>query len=160
MHITSQTEIPIDEKYESQRVQLLAEAASKPLRYLHQFDCFLHSKPDCVMRPDEDGDSLIYGPRKELRNTGYDVIRVQIPDGVRSADAARALKKIVGWIEEAPEMTPSPRAIEIPDFHRLENCAELSLEAAAKLVKEDRARQVLSGEPRLVRQADRDGVPF
>jgi hypothetical protein len=64
-----------------------------------QFDAFTGVEPgDGIVRPDDDGDCLFSGVTTELMTGGVSV-RVLIVPGTTQKTAARALKKILDWIE-------------------------------------------------------------
>jgi hypothetical protein len=133
-----------NEVYEQQRAELVAEAASKPILHLHQFDCFLNARADDVFRPDSDGDALFHGETHELRRMGADVIRVHIPVGVSQKDAVRALKKILRWVKSDPKLFEAvPNTREIGFFERLccREFADVTLKDARRLVVERRREE-------------------
>ena len=81
--------------------QLLREAALKPVHGFMQFDgdhIDGTQAQDEFMLPDRDRDVLTRGFRWELRQS-YDVLRVQIPEGMDKETALRLLRKITDWIE-------------------------------------------------------------
>jgi hypothetical protein len=91
---------------ENLKAELLAEAARKPVRQYTQLDGFLDQEPDCLMKPDEDGDCLFAGRTHELRNTDLPV-RVQVLRGTKPEDVARLLRKFAKWIDRDPELLES-----------------------------------------------------
>jgi hypothetical protein len=88
--------------------RLLADAATKDVHHVYQFDGFALSPgegDDGLMRPDQDGDVLNSGRSAELRRSGADLaVRVHIHEGTDRARAIRLLKKITAWLESDPTM--------------------------------------------------------
>jgi hypothetical protein len=74
-----------------------------PNRFV-QLDGFAAREPDCVMRPDADGDCLFSGRTEELFGGGWDV-RVLMSEGVTPEAAVRLLRKLADWVERDPEWT-------------------------------------------------------
>jgi hypothetical protein len=88
-------------KKESLREELILQASKKPIRKLLQFDVFQNVVEDDVMRPDEDGDCLMWGNNYELKNT--DALRVMVPSGASASDTLRGLKKVISYLKKNPE---------------------------------------------------------
>ena len=84
----------------SLKESLLLEAAEKKPHVFYQYDGFLNAQPDCVFRPDEDGDAIFEGVRPELRHGGI-AVRIQVLGGTPKKDAVRILKKMVKWLKKA-----------------------------------------------------------
>lgn len=86
------------------RVNLIAEAAVKPVRRYYQLDCLLNvCEGDETVCPDEDRHALLGGHLcEELRR--FDSIRVYIPFGTSPTNAIAALGKFASWIENKPEL--------------------------------------------------------
>ena len=82
------------------KAKLLLDAAQKEPHIFYQYDGFLNSQPDCVFKPDEDGDALFASVTPELRHGGIDV-RIQILAGTPKKDAVRILKKMAKWMKRA-----------------------------------------------------------
>jgi hypothetical protein len=81
------------------RARLVALAADKPICQMEQYDVFVGIEPgDPIVVPDEDGDCLFSTQSWELRNSGPEVLRVQIPSGFRRQAAIRALEKILEFV--------------------------------------------------------------
>ena len=70
----------------------------------NQYDAFDLGEDgaDDVMRPDNDGDSLFRSETWELMSGVYET-RVLITAGTKPSVAVRHLRKIIEWIEKAPD---------------------------------------------------------
>lgn len=94
-----------------QRKSALAQTyRRKPLRDLFQIDALITREPVAGVKysssgtSDEDGDCINCERKHELRNTGNDTLRIQVPVGIKRAEAARVLRKVANWIESRPEV--------------------------------------------------------
>jgi hypothetical protein len=87
------------------RLELLQNYNRKPLRDLFQLDALITRNPEAGVNygssgtTDEDGDCINCERKLELRSTGADTVRLQVPVGVTRAEAARVLRKAAEWIE-------------------------------------------------------------
>ena len=112
----------LEESYEAEldnrslKANLLLDASEKQPHVYYQFDGFLNAQPDCVSRPDEDGDDMFSCITPELRSGCIDV-RIQILAGTSKKDAVRIAKKLVrcmkhadwkGWKQEATKFASGP----------------------------------------------------
>lgn len=86
----------------------LLHYADRDAENFFQFDAFTGVEPgDGIVRPDDDGDCLFSGVTTELM-TGCVSVRVLIVPGTTQKTAARALKKILDWIErDADALNPN-----------------------------------------------------
>jgi hypothetical protein len=81
------------------KAELLEHYGRKDPCTFQQYDAFTGVEPgDCIVRPDNDGDCLFAGITEELMS-GVWSVRVFVTDGTSKADALRALKKIIAWME-------------------------------------------------------------
>jgi hypothetical protein len=87
------------------RRELLKQCERKPLRDVLQFDAFITREAVAGVNhgscgtTDTDGDCLNCERKLELRNTGADTVRIQVPVGITRAEASRVLRKAAEWIE-------------------------------------------------------------
>ncbi len=88
------------------RAQLLADAATKPILEVWQYDGFVKQTPDDIIKPDVDGDWLSSSDSEELRKS--DGVRISIPKSISLADACRVIKKLVAWIESGDGQYKEP----------------------------------------------------
>ena len=58
---------------------------------------------------DEDGDCINCEEKLELRNTGDDTVRIQVPVGIKPCEAVRVLRKVADWIESKPSLLRAKR---------------------------------------------------
>lgn len=133
-----------DAQFET-RAHLLADAAQKPVRRFVQVDV-LPSKTDTELPSDDDGVTISWGGRRELRN--LDCLRVLIPAGQDRASAARDLRKIADLIER-PNMAaldapadPTAPVLRFDDPARFD-AALSELQAAIVLITEQK-REAMS----------------
>ena len=107
---------------QEQKAELVADAARKPVRDFLQVDGWFLGGPnggDDVMQPDEDGDCLMAGGTRDLRNSDSDLaVRVQIVAGADRDVVLRVLKKLRRWLKKdwdelAKRWEQTPRGIEI-----------------------------------------------
>lgn len=87
------------------RRKLLKEYGRKPFRELFQLDALITRQPEAGVNhgssgtTDRDGDCINCEKKRELRNTGPDTVRIQVPVGITRLEAARVLRKTAKWIE-------------------------------------------------------------
>ena len=81
------------------KADLLLAASQKDVGYFLQLDAF-PELADSVS--DFEGDAMYAGARAELRNT--EGLRIQIPLGMKQADALRCIDKLRDWAASAPEL--------------------------------------------------------
>lgn len=86
------------------RSELLAAYARKPIQRFAQMDAHINQEWDDVIRPDDEGDGLTAGVAYDLANC--DAVRVRFPDGTAREDVARALRKILDWVERSDLWEP------------------------------------------------------
>ncbi|MCZ6652985.1 MAG: hypothetical protein O7D91_08155 [Planctomycetota bacterium] len=78
--------------------ELLRKLLHKPTNIFKQFDGFVVTEPDDVMRPNEQGHCWMEGETVELMSTCPEV-RVLIPPGTKRDDAIALLRGIISSIE-------------------------------------------------------------
>lgn len=93
------------------KADLLLAASQKDVGYFLQFDAF-PELADSVS--DFEGDAMYAGARAELRNT--EGLRIQIPLGMKQADALRCIDKLRDWAASAPELFNVEIEPEADDF--------------------------------------------
>lgn len=81
--------------------ELLEHYAGKDPTAFYQFDGFAGVHGDDVLRPDDDGDSIMGGGTYELMTGAY-AVRVLVTRGTPEAVAVRLLKKIRKSIKRNP----------------------------------------------------------
>lgn len=92
------------------RLELLRQYNQKPIRDLFQLDALITRQTEAGIThgssgtTDEDGDCINCERKLELRNTGADTVRIQVPVGVQRLEAARVLRKAAEWIESRDEV--------------------------------------------------------
>jgi len=92
------------------RAALVESYKSKPLRDLFQIDALITGEPVAGIKhssfgtSDEDGDCINCTRKLELRSSGMQMVRIQVPVGITRAEAARVLRKTADWIESCPEV--------------------------------------------------------
>jgi len=95
------------------RAELADQYKSKPVRVLFQFDALITGEPrpgiyyNSSGTTDEDGDCINCELKCELRNTGNDTVRIQVPVGIAPCEAVRVLRKTAEWIESRPDLLES-----------------------------------------------------
>lgn len=93
------------------RPELLADYACKPMQRFGQIDVFIHQGGDSLINPDEDGDWTSAGVAYDLARS--DCIRVRFPDGTPREDIARALRKMLAWVEAGDLWQPTTEEVRI-----------------------------------------------
>jgi hypothetical protein len=97
------------------RNELIDAYPKKSLRELFQFDALItriaRAGVDCNSSgtTDADGDCINCEKKFEMRNSGNDIVRIQIPVGVTPNEAARVLLKTAGMIEAHPDLLTWPK---------------------------------------------------
>jgi hypothetical protein len=85
---------------------LLRQYGDKPVREFIQIDALSDMWGDTAVGHDDDGDTIMSGKTKELRNT--DFVRVQIPTGMSRDEARRLLGKLVKSVDWAVDHYENP----------------------------------------------------
>ena len=85
----------------SRKKELLEHYAKGDVHRFLQLDGWTNvGDGDDVMRPDEDGDHIMFGGAEELRHSGKDLaVRVFIHEGTEHKVAIRLLKKLLMTLE-------------------------------------------------------------
>lgn len=98
------TEKP-ENKRELEKLKIEAIKAEKLLHYSRrepkdfvQFDGFVNTEGDCVMKPDADGDCIFSSDTVELMTGNVDVRLLVVPV-TSQEDVARVLDKFKGWVQ-------------------------------------------------------------
>lgn len=92
------------------RVELIKNYARKPLRQFFQFDALLtrESVPGIEHNSsgttDDDGDCINCQKNYDLRSTGDNTVRIQVPVGITPTETVRVLRKTADWIKSRPDL--------------------------------------------------------
>ncbi len=89
-------------RLEDARLLLVEENSRKKAVRLIQIDGHQVGEGDDVMRPDEDGHTLMSGDTYELRNhagSPYLPVRIEIYPGADKEEVLSLLRKITDWVE-------------------------------------------------------------
>jgi hypothetical protein len=95
------------------RAELVDSYRCKPMRVLFQFDALITRNPKAGVchntsgTTDKDGDCLNCEKKYELRNTGDQTVRIQVPVGITGLEAIRVLRKTADWLESRPKLLNS-----------------------------------------------------
>lgn len=95
---------------EKLRAELARQYHKKPLRDMFQFDALITRRPEAGVEcgssgtTDDDGDCVNCERKYELRSTGDNTVRIQVPVGITPAEAVRVLRKAADWIEARPQL--------------------------------------------------------
>jgi hypothetical protein len=77
---------------------------------MFQFDALITRRPEAGVEcgssgtTDDDGDCVNCERKYELRSTGDNTVRIQVPVGITPAEAVRVLRKAADWIEARPQL--------------------------------------------------------
>lgn len=99
----------MEKKQEGLRIHLLNNQLLTPIRKVTRFNCDFNFPTDDVAKPDSDSDLVAMGHRYRIDDeplapgNPLGDVRVEIAAGISPADAVRAIKKVLRWIENNPE---------------------------------------------------------